>query len=229
MSNRFKDVFSIIGPSMVGPSSSHTAGAVRLGRTARQLLGGLPEQAEIIFYGSFAETYRGHGTDVAVIGGLLGYDTDDERIVHAFEEAEAAGLTFVLRTSKQAAVHPNTATFNLTRGDSRARVTGCSIGGGNIEIVGVDDFDVKFTANYPTYLICHEDYPGFIATMTAILSQAGTNIGYMEVDRKSRNGDALTVIESDEVIGEEALQGIKQLPNVRSIRCVNLASHEGDE
>ncbi len=227
MTRRFKDVFSIIGPSMVGPSSSHTAGAVRLGRTARQLLGGQPERAEIIFYGSFAETYRGHGTDVAVVAGLLDYDTDDERIARSFEEAESAGLSFTLRTSKQAAAHPNTATFILSRGDSRARVKGCSIGGGNIEIIGVDDFDVKFTANYPTYLIFHDDEPGFIARMTAILSKAGTNIGYMEVDRKSRSGAALTVIESDEVIGEAALLEIERLSSVSSIRHINLASRTG--
>ncbi len=227
MSNRFKDVFSIIGPSMVGPSSSHTAGAARLGRTARQLLGGQPERAEITLYGSFAETYRGHGTDVAIVAGLLDYDTDDERIVRAFEEAEAAGLAFAFRTTKQAAVHPNTASFVLSRGNEQVRVKGCSIGGGNIEIIGVDDFDVKFTANYPTCLVLHEDQPGFIASLTAVLSDAGTNIGYMEVDRKSRSGEALTVIESDEAITADALSQIERLSSVRSVRGVNLAQHPG--
>ena len=219
---RFKDVFSIIGPSMVGPSSSHTAGAVRLGRTARQVLGGQPEHAEIIFYGSFADTYRGHGTDLAVVGGLLGYDTDDMRIKDAFAMSEAAGMQFEFRTGIKPGVHPNTATFKLRRGDRQVTVTGCSIGGGNVELVNIDQFDVKFTANYPTLLIFHDDSSGIIADMTHILKQAKANIGYMEVDRKSRSGDALTVIESDEPLDLSIIDQIALLPNVHGVRVIDL-------
>lgn len=226
---RFKDVFSIIGPSMVGPSSSHTAGAVRLGRTARSVAGGTPEEAVIDLYGSFATTYQGHGTDLALVAGLLGFDTDDDRIKNAIAIGEAVGMKVVFRPSKLPAAHPNTATFRLKRDGREVTVTGCSIGGGNVEIVGIDHFDVKFTANYPTLLICHDDRSGIIADITAILRQAETNIGYMEVDRKSRNGDALTVIESDEPLGDETIGQIAGLANVRRVSVIDLAKPDGEE
>ncbi|GGF86061.1 L-serine ammonia-lyase, iron-sulfur-dependent subunit beta [Paenibacillus aceti] len=224
---RFKDVFSIIGPSMVGPSSSHTAGAVRLGRTARHVLGGQPERAEIIFYGSFATTYRGHGTDLAIIAGLLDYDTDDLRIREAFEQAEEAGMKVQIRSAQKAGVHPNTAMMILERGDQRIVVTGSSIGGGNIEIVSIDDFDVKFTAIYPTLLIFHADRRGILAEMTDIFKHADANIGYMEVDRKSRSGDALTVIESDEMLDSECMDRIAELPDVHRVCFIHLTA-KGD-
>lgn len=221
---RFKDVFSIIGPSMVGPSSSHTAGAVRLGRTARHILGCLPEQADIVFYGSFAETYRGHGTDLAIVAGLLDCDTDDMRIREALTLAEQAGLSVKFQTSQKPVVHPNTAMLHLKRGEREVLMTGCSIGGGNIEVVNVNRFDVKFTAIYPTLLIFHDDRPGMIAEVTDILSQANANIGYMEVDRKSRSGDVLTVIESDEAIKSETIGLIGRLPNVRQVCLIDLTT-----
>lgn len=225
---RFKDVFSIIGPSMVGPSSSHTAGAVRLGRTARQVFGKLPEQAEITLYGSFADTYRGHGTDLALIGGLLDYNTDDMRIKSAYAIAEAAGMEVIFKTAQKPGVHPNTAMIKLKRsGEQEAIVTGCSIGGGNIEIIGVNGFDVKFTAIYPTLLILHDDRAGIIAEMTDILKEANANIGYMEVDRKSRSGDAVTVIESDGALPGPCLKQIAGLPNVHRICVIDLTDEEG--
>jgi len=226
---RFKDVFSIIGPSMIGPSSSHTAGAVRLGKTARQVLGGLPEQAEIVLYGSFATTYRGHGTDLALVAGLLGFDTDDARIKSALAIAEASGLSVVFKASKLPSAHPNTATMRLRGNGRSAAVTGCSIGGGNIEIVSIDQFDVKFTASYPTLLIFHDDRPGIIAEITDVLKQAHANIGYMEVDRKSRNGDALTVIESDEPLAPNCIGRIEGLSNVRRVCVIDLAAGEEAE
>lgn len=219
---RFKDVFSIIGPSMVGPSSSHTAGAVRLGRTARHVLGEQPEQVEIIFYGSFATTHRGHGTDLAMIAGLLDYDTDDLRIREAFERAEEAGMKVKIRSAQKAGVHPNTATIILHRGDQKIVVTGSSIGGGNIEVVSIDDFDVKFTAIYPTLLIFHADRRGILAEMTDIFKHSNTNIGFMEVDRKSRSGDALTVIECDEILDCEFIERICSLTDVYRVRLIHL-------
>ena len=140
---RFKDVFSIIGPGMIGPSSSHTAGAVRLGRVARELFGGQPEQANIVFYGSLAATYSGHGTDLAVTAGLLQFDTDDERIPDSLNVAEESGMKVVFQTSKGPAIHPNTLTITLRSGRRRCQMTGCSIGGGNIEVVQGNGFDHK--------------------------------------------------------------------------------------
>lgn len=224
---RFKDVFSIIGPSMIGPSSSHTAGAVRLGRSARQVAGGLPEEADVYFYGSFADTYRGHGTDLAIAAGLLDYDTDDQRIREAISLAATAGLNLRFHSENAPGVHPNTATLILKRGERTWRITGCSIGGGNIEIVNVNHFDVKFTAIYPTLLIFHGDRPGMIAEMTEVVKDAKMNISYMEVDRKSRNGDVLTVIESDEAIRIEVIKQIERLPDVQQVCVIDLTSKEG--
>ncbi|MHA0858239.1 L-serine ammonia-lyase, iron-sulfur-dependent subunit beta [Paenibacillus sp. CMAA1364] len=223
---RFKDVFSIIGPSMIGPSSSHTAGAVRLGRTARQIAGKLPDIVDIHFYGSFADTYRGHGTDLAIVGGLLDYDTDDHRIKDAINIAEENGMKVKFHTDEmpKPGVHPNTAMLILKCGDQVTRVMGCSIGGGSVEITSVNQFDVKFTAIYPTLLIFHDDKPGMIARMTDILNLTNTNIGYMEVDRKSRNGDVLTVIESDDSINPEVIQQITSLTHVNQVCVIDLRS-----
>ncbi|MFC5467509.1 L-serine ammonia-lyase, iron-sulfur-dependent subunit beta [Cohnella suwonensis] len=220
---RFKDVFSIIGPSMIGPSSSHTAGAVRLGRTARQALGTAPFEADIHLYGSFADTYRGHGTDLALVAGLLDFDTDDARIRNALVVATEAGVTVRFHPERPPVAHPNTATIALRRGEEGIRVTGRSIGGGNIEIVGIDRFDVKFTANYPTLLVFHGDRAGMIAEVTDVLMRAQVNISHMEVDRESRNGEALTVIECDQPIPSAELNRIGRLPNVSKVRVINLS------
>ncbi|MFD0712045.1 L-serine ammonia-lyase, iron-sulfur-dependent subunit beta [Paenibacillus sp. GCM10027626] len=223
---RFKDVFSIIGPSMVGPSSSHTAGAVRIGRAARRIFGELPDQVEIKLYGSFADTYRGHGTDLALVGGLLDYETDDMRIRDALELADQAGMAVTFATGSNMSVHPNTAKLTLRRGSREDVVTGSSIGGGNIELMGVNGFDVKFTMNYPTLLVFHQDRPGMLADMTKILGSGGVNIGYMDVDRKGRSGDALTVIETDEPVSAELMAQIDRLPDVTRVCLADLTGGE---
>ncbi|SDN29275.1 L-serine dehydratase [Paenibacillus sp. yr247] len=220
---RFKDVFSIIGPSMIGPSSSHTAGAVRLGRVVRQLLGELPTKAEITLYGSFADTYRGHGTDLALIGGLLDFETDDPRIPFAAEEAEALGVEIAFRTSKDKADHPNTVGFIISSSTREVSMTGASIGGGNVEIVKVNHFDVKFTAVYPTLVISHHDRPGMIADITTLLGRSQINIGFMDLDRKGRDREAMTVIETDVSIPDSLIQELKSLSMIYDIRRVDLA------
>ncbi|MDQ8735439.1 L-serine ammonia-lyase, iron-sulfur-dependent subunit beta [Paenibacillus sp. LHD-38] len=219
---RFKDVFSIIGPGMIGPSSSHTAGAVRLGRVARGLFGEEPKRAEIVFYGSLAATYSGHGTDLAVIAGLLAFDTDDERIPESLELAELAGMKIDFQTSSVPAVHPNTLTIKLSSGSRRSQMTGCSIGGGNIEVIEVNGFDLKFTANYPALIVYHVDRPGVLASLTRLLSDAGVNIGYMDVDRRARLGQAATVIEMDGAIPEKLLSEIKKLTHVKSLNYIDM-------
>ncbi|MFC5406373.1 L-serine ammonia-lyase, iron-sulfur-dependent subunit beta [Cohnella soli] len=220
---RFKDVFSIIGPSMIGPSSSHTAGAVRLGRTARQVLGVAPFEANIHLYGSFADTYKGHGTDLALVAGLLDFDTDDVRIRDAIQSADSADVKVRFYPERLPVAHPNTVSIVLSRETEGVRVTGRSIGGGNIEIIGVDRFDVKFTANYPTLLIFHGDRAGMIAEVTDVLMRAGVNISHMEVDRESRNGDALTVIECDQRVPLKELDRISTLPDVAKVRVIDLS------
>ncbi|NOU66634.1 L-serine ammonia-lyase, iron-sulfur-dependent, subunit beta [Paenibacillus sp. LMG 31461] len=220
---RFKDVFSIIGPSMIGPSSSHTAGAIRLGRVARQLLGELPLKAEITLYGSFADTYRGHGTDLALVGGILDFETDDPRIPQAADEAEALGVAVAFHISKDKADHPNTVGIVLTSESRKVSMRGASIGGGNVEIINVDQFDVKFTANYPTLIISHHDRPGMIADITTLLGSNQINIGFMDLDRKGRNREAMTVIETDASIPATLVEQMLRLNMITDVRKVDLA------
>ncbi|NIK76937.1 L-serine dehydratase [Paenibacillus castaneae] len=224
---RFKDVFSIIGPSMIGPSSSHTAGAARIGRAARKIYGEFPEQVEIIFYGSFAETYSGHGSDLAIVAGLLDYNTDDIRIRDSVSIAETMGMSLSFQTSKKPSAHPNTVMLKLKgKGRQEDSVIGASIGGGNIEISAINDFDVKFTMNYPTLLVFHNDRPGIVADITAILGSGGVNIGCMDVDRKGRNGDALTVIETDEAVPLALIERIRGLQDIHRICEADLTDNE---
>lgn len=222
---RFKDTFSIIGPSMVGPSSSHTAGAVRIGRVARQIFGGLPEEAEIVLYKSFADTYQGHGTDRALAAGLLDFDTDDERIRDALRLAEAAGIRITFRKGENVSVHPNTVMLILKGEGREDRILGSSIGGGNIEITGINDFDIKATMQYPTMILFHDDRLGMLAEVTSLMGKKGINIGSMDVDRKSRQGDALSVIETDETITNDLIEGIERLLTIRRIAIVDLAAN----
>ncbi|MEK3883699.1 L-serine ammonia-lyase, iron-sulfur-dependent subunit beta [Paenibacillus sp. PL2-23] len=212
---RFKDVFSIIGPAMVGPSSSHTAGAARIGRAARQLLGPgeAPIAAVVTFYGSFAATYAGHGTDVAIAGGILGYGTDDPRLPDALSLAEQSGMSIIFREGKGLYPHPNTARIMLTTASGQTLETvGISIGGGNIEIVEINGFRAKLMGVYKTLAIFHADAPGVIAELTGRLKEEHSNIGYMSVDRKSRSGDALTVMELDTELTEALLKKLEACP-----------------
>lgn len=223
---RFKDVFSIIGPAMVGPSSSHTAGAVRIGRVARKLCGALPAQADITLYGSFADTYEGHGTDLALAGGLLDMDTDDPRIPRSLELAEESGLAIRFKTAHTTVGHPNTAKLSLKGESVKLDLQGASIGGGSIEIVSVDGFDVSFSAVYPTLIVCHQDEPGVIADLTDALRKEGVNIGSMDLDRKARSGEAMTVLELDSKVTVPLTERLLALPHVRKVSVVDLAEGE---
>jgi L-serine dehydratase len=224
-SMRFKDVFSIIGPAMVGPSSSHTAGAVRIGKAARQLFGPQPEKVLVLFYGSFAATYRGHGTDLAIIGGLLDWPTDDPRITQSLDIANEFGMQVSFDQGKGLFSHPNTAKIVLSSPliSKQLSIVGTSIGGGNIEIVEINGFSVKLTGAYPTLVIKHHDWPGVVADVTQSLKQRQTNIGHMSVDRKSRSGDAMTVMELDVPITDELILELKQFPAVQSVDIVDLS------
>jgi len=219
---RFKDVFSIIGPAMVGPSSSHTAGAARLGRAARQLFGAEPERAEITFYGSFAETYKGHCTDLAIVGGILDYDTDDERMSDSLEEAKRRGIEIEFRQGRGGYGHPNTALIALFGGGRQLTMKGASIGGGNIEVHNVDGFDARFTGNYPTIVILHRDRPGMLAAITALLGHQEVNIGHLSLDRRGRSEEALAVLEVDNGVEPALLDMLRSLKHVLSVRTVDL-------
>ncbi|WP_251516398.1 MULTISPECIES: L-serine ammonia-lyase, iron-sulfur-dependent subunit beta [Staphylococcus] len=216
---KFKSVFDIIGPTMVGPSSSHTAGAVRIGLVARNLFNTLPKQADIYLYGSFKDTYKGHGTDVALVGGLLGYDTDDDRLRNSLETAEKEGMKVNFIEMSEEKSHPNTATINMKDDDKEISVEGVSIGGGKIEISAIDGFDIAISGNYPALLVFHEDTFGTIGKVANIIGDANINVGSMQVSRKEKGDEALMTCELDENVNDEIIDKIK---NVKGVQTVSL-------
>ncbi len=208
-------VFDIIGPVMIGPSSSHTAGAVRLGIMARKILGEEPVKATIGFHGSFSQTYKGHGTDKAIIAGIMGFETDDERIKKSLHIADEIGLEHQFNRIDLGDVHPNTAVIYLIGKAGRTtRVVGSSIGGGNILITQIDGYAVELTGRYPTLINIHHDKPGIITQVTKVLSQNNINIAFMRVSRQIRGEDAMMIIEVDEPINKDVLNKIQTVEGV---------------
>ncbi len=213
----FRSLFDVIGPVMIGPSSSHTAGAVRIGSAARSIFGELPDQVEITLYGSFAHTYKGHGTDLALVAGLLGCPLESEGIKKAFELARQAGMAFSIILSDAKTEHPNTARILMKKGDRAMSVTGISTGGGLIDLIEIDGFNVHVTCEEPVILVFHRDRPGLIAQVTRILAEEQVNVSQMEVSRKARGETALMLIATDGMIPQPALQGIESIEDVKSI------------
>ena len=212
------DIFEILGPVMVGPSSSHTAGAVRIGRMGRTLLGSEPVQAEIGLYGSFAETGKGHGTDRALVAGLLGMRTDDLRIPKSFDLAKEQKLRFSFHTVQLRDAHPNTAVLDLVGKDGRTlSMQAASTGGGRIRVDRLQGVEVSFTGNFHTLVIRHQDVAGELADVTRELSLARVNIANMSLCRARRGGMALTVIETDQKVPPVVRQLIRELPGVEAL------------
>jgi L-serine dehydratase len=221
MSSSFRHSFDIIGPVMIGPSSSHTAGAARIGRIARSLFGQQPDAAVITLYGSFAKTYRGHGTDVALVAGLLDFETHDSRIPRSLQFAQEVSLSIQFKMGKNPDYHPNTVRIDLQKGKKAFSLLGCSIGGGAVEILEINGFKVNVTASYPTLVIPHADRFGVVAAVTAILSTYQLNISMMEVSRRGRGADALMVISTDEQPPDAAVAEIEQLEAVQKVARIN--------
>ena len=212
-------VFDIIGPVMIGPSSSHTAGAARLGRLVRYLLGEKPVRVVLTFYGSFAQTYRGHGTDRACVAGLLGWAPDDPRLREALELASSEGLEVTITTSDEDAMHPNTARFEVT-GESGAQheYVGISTGGGRIRLLEIDKHSVDLDGASDTLVTVHHDRPGIVAFVSRILADAGVNISAMRLYRKERHQAAQMFIETDTPVGDELLAHIGENEAIDSVR-----------
>ncbi|EGL82597.1 L-serine dehydratase, iron-sulfur-dependent, beta subunit [Caldalkalibacillus thermarum TA2.A1] len=219
---KYRSVFDIIGPIMIGPSSSHTAGAARIGRVARRIFGRKPDRANITLYGSFAKTYKGHGTDIAIVGGLLDLDTFDEGIVRSLEMAKEQGLQVTIQASEEDVDHPNTAKIELSGDQHRLEIVGTSIGGGSIEIISINGFNLRLSGHHPALLVLHEDKYGMIAQVANVLSKFKLNIGHMEVARKSKGSEALMVIETDQPIGEQVLAEIGEIPSILTVTKVEL-------
>ena len=203
-------LFDLIGPQMIGPSSSHTAGAARLGGVAYRLAGGRVKKARVILYGSFADTGRGHGTDKAVIAGLLGFAPDDSRLRSAPELAAEQGKDIMVEFSTRQMKHPNTARIMVEDTSGRCiDMVGASVGGGSIEIQEINGMEVSFGCEYPTLLVFQNDRPGVISKVTGILAEQGINIAFMRVFRNSKWQNACMVIETDGQVGEDILKRIR--------------------
>ncbi|MDD4321909.1 MAG: L-serine ammonia-lyase, iron-sulfur-dependent subunit beta [Acidaminococcaceae bacterium] len=217
------NLLDVIGPVMIGPSSSHTAGAVRLGLLAVSILGESPIKADIALHGSFAQTYRGHGTDMALLAGLMGWMPDDARIPEADIYAEQKGLQYKFSTINLGELtHPNTVRFHLEGVTGKTCVvTGSSIGGGQVCVTEIDDFPVELNGNLPGVLIVHQDRPGVIALVSGKLSEYKVNIAGMRVFRTNKGGTATMIIECDQMVPEEALKAIREIKNVESVRFIN--------
>ena len=209
------NVFDIIGPIMIGPSSSHTAGAVRIGRIARKVLNDEPANIEIQLAGSFAETYRGHGTDKALLAGCMGMLPDDERIRNAFELADERKIDYRFSKINLSDCHPNTAVIKLTgNSGKRCEIQGASVGGGNILVTAVDGMEVEFTGQNDTILVRHYDRPGAIAAVTNFMMYSGVNINNFRLSRKKKGGEALMMIEVDGNAPENLEAQIEMVPDV---------------
>lgn len=215
-------LLDIIGPVMVGPSSSHTAGACRLGLLGRALAGGTPDTALLELHGSFARTGEGHGTDKALVAGLLGFRPDDPRIRTALEIAEGEGLDYKFeKTTISDEAHPNTVRMTLERGSRHAVMVGSSLGAGRVLVSEIDGFPVEITGNYYSIVILAADIKGSVARVTRTLSDHDINIATLKLTRKQRGGDAFMVIECDDNPGDPVRDEIRSLAWVRWVMLLD--------
>ena len=219
----FISVFDVIGPNMIGPSSSHTAGADSLAFLAQKMISGPLKKAEFILYGSFAKTYRGHGTDRALLGGIMGFATDDRRIPDSFSIAEKQGLEYHFTANETEEVdHPNTVDIIMTNEEGQTlTVRGESLGGGKIRISRINQVAVDFTGEYSTIVI-HKDTPGVVAHITRCLAEDNINIAFMKLFREEKGQTAYSIVESDDDLPDSLCGRILQNPSVRDVMLVHL-------
>lgn len=217
------NLFDIIGPVMVGPSSSHTAGAVRIGNIARKLLGEEVQKAEIYFHGSFELTGKGHGTDKALLAGLMGLAVDDSRIPNSFDVALERGLSYEIKGIDLGDAHPNSVKMKLVGVNGKEQeVVACSVGGGQIQIREINGLSVRFSGDYPTLIIRNQDIPGQVQQVTAFLAKENVNIGTMQLYRSSRGGDAVMVIECDKEIPDSLIPHLQELGGIVRVTYLSL-------
>lgn len=215
-------VFDVLGPIMIGPSSSHTAGAARLGKVARAISGGEIESVKFYLHGSFAKTYKGHGTDRALVAGILGMDPSDERLRDSLDIAKENGIKVEFIPTDFGNAHPNTVKIVMdTRDEGRCEVVGSSIGGGNIQINEVNGQHVVFTGAYPTLIVSHKDVPGVVSKVTALLYELKINIAFMNVFRSQKGKSATMVFQCDNKIHSNLTDAIKEIDEVQNIISIN--------
>lgn len=220
----FISVFEVLGPNMIGPSSSHTAGAELIAYLAQKMFGRPIKKVVFTLYGSFAKTYHGHGTDYALLGGILGYSTDDVRIRESFDLAREAGIDFsFVEDHKTNDVHPNTVDIKMSSEDGHAMtIRGESIGGGKARIVQINGVKVNFSGDYCALIVVHKDEIGVVAHISNCLAKNNINIAFMNLFREAKGDTAYTIVESDEVVTPEAIEMIRQNPHVSDVMLVQL-------
>lgn len=217
-------IFDILGPVMVGPSSSHTAGAARIGLIARQLFGRQPDKAQVYLHGSFAATGKGHGTDKALIAGLLGMKPDDMRIPESFEIAKEMEMEFQIAEKDIREAHPNTAQIIMeAEGVKTMKIQAYSIGGGRIRVSKLDGIDVHFSGESNTLIVRNVDQPGRITEVAAALSKCDVNIATMQVFRDKRGGFAVMVVETDQVVSKEAIENLEKKEGIIKVTFLDVS------
>lgn len=215
-------VFDIIGPIMVGPSSSHTAGAARLAKVAREIAGGDVSEVEFLLHGSFGKTYKGHGTDRALAAGIMGLSPSDDKLRDSLTIAKEKGIKITFREEDLGEYHPNTVKFIMK--DSKGNkhnVIGSSIGGGNIEIVEVNGSKVKFTAAYDTIITLHKDIPGTVSKVSSILYENEINIAFMNLERSQRGKNATMTFEVDSNVNCSLIKSIKKIEGIEEVIIID--------
>ena len=226
MKKNYIGLFDVIGPVMVGPSSSHTSGANSIAWTARQIFSGTPVKVDFTLYGSFADTFRGHGTDRALVGGILGYRSDDVRIRNSFEIAKEAGILVSFTPDRDTDVgFPNVVDIVMEAADGHSLlVRGESLGGGRIRITRMNNIKVDFTGEYSTLIVGHRDEAGTLAFITSRLANHEINIAFMMLfrEKKERGGPAFTVIEADDFLPEELEDELLSYPTIESVDMIEL-------
>lgn len=216
--------FDIIGPVMVGPSSSHTAGAVKIGNISQKLLGAPVRKADIFFHGSFLATGKGHGTDKALVAGLLGFAVDDVRIPDSFRYAEEEGMEFHLSGIDLGDGHPNSVKLRLSGDDGRKiELVAASVGGGAIRVTEIDGLPANFSGDYPTLVVNNLDQPGHVTEITSMLSHKSINIATMQLYRSSKGGHAVIVLECDQEVPAEAIRWLSHLEGILKVTYLGLA------
>lgn len=208
----FISVFDVLGPNMIGPSSSHTAGAAVIAFLAQKMIGGSLSKVEFTLYGSFSKTYLGHGTDRALLGGIMGFSTDDTRICDSFRIARERGLEFSFSVNEEETeVYPNTVDIRMTSPSGRVMtVRGESLGGGKVRIVQINQVEVDFTGEYSSVIVIHQDRPGMAAHITKCLSDYHINIAFMRIFRESKGNTAYTIVESDDHLPEDIVEKLRE-------------------
>lgn len=216
-------LFDVLGPVMIGPSSSHTAGAVKLGNIARQISCADFQQVDFYLHGSLAKTYQGHGTDKALLGGVLGIKPDDEQIRGSFAIADKMNIQYFFHAADLGNVHPNT--VKIVTEDPRGKtfeLIGSSIGGGKVLVISLNGMHVEFNGQYPTIITSHLDHPGVVAHVSATLAQHGINIAFLRVFRQLRGSEACMVIENDQPVALPILDELRELPDIKRVTLVHV-------